>query len=180
MRMLKFVPWFSTLIGPASDNIRHTIECQISYVENYAIFYDLLLHGEDIYLCVHCDWQMLHTSSPHCSITITWQASGVWPPSQTQNMRVENCEHEKQAAETIITASSSPEYTLRQPLPTCQSFKRTIPLVFTSTEEGPHYGLLLVESAYQRCHIYDIMLNMESRNEIGTPVQLSKGMCINS
>ena len=126
MRMLNFVPWFSTLIVPASDNIRHTIECQISYVENYAIFYDLLLHGEDIYLCVHCDWQMLHTSSPHCSITITWQASGVWPPSQTQNMRVENCEHEKWAAETIITASSSPEYTLRRPLPTCQSFKRTI------------------------------------------------------
>ena len=26
----------------------------------------------------------------------------------------------------------------------------------------------------------DTMLNMESRNEIGTPVKLSKGMCINS
>ena len=52
MRMLNFVPWFSTLLVPASDNIRHTIECLISYVENYAIFHDLLLHGEDIYLCV--------------------------------------------------------------------------------------------------------------------------------
>ena len=130
--------------------------CNISYVENYARFYDLLLHGEDIYLCVHCDWQMLHTSSPHCSITITWQASGVWRQAK----------HRICVLRIASMRSGQQRQSLRHPprqnthcgghyLLELQTNFREDYGKFYNQREGPYQSLLLVGSTYQRFHIQE-------------------------